>query len=131
MQVLGAIGLLFLTTHSPLAAVICVSAVFGLVAGFGNVSNQTALYVEAPAQKVGTASGLLRTFGYIGSIAAATITGIAFRVQVGDPGLHAVAAILIGVGTVVLIMTLLDRQLGTAPDSQPHSREDDVAPVKA
>jgi MFS family permease len=52
--VLGAIGLLFLTSRSPLVAVIGVSAVFGLVAGFGNVSNQTALYVEAPAEKVGT-----------------------------------------------------------------------------
>jgi MFS family permease len=129
--VLGAIGLLFLNSHSPLFAVVCVSAVFGLVAGFGNVSNQTALYVEAPAEKVGTASGLLRTFGYIGSIAAATITGIAFRARVSDPGLHVVAAILVGIGIVVLIMTVLDRQIGTAPASRPRSREDGMTPVRA
>jgi MFS family permease len=109
--VLGAIAMLFLTSHSPLAAVICVTVLFGLVAGFGNVTNQTVLYKEAPAEKVGTASGLLRTFGYIGSIAAATITGIAFRTRVGDPGLHRVAAILMGIGLVVLLMTILDRQL--------------------
>jgi MFS family permease len=109
--VFGATGTLFLTRHSPLIAIISVTAVFGLVAGFGNVTNQTVLYKEAPAEKVGTASGLLRTFGYVGSIAAATITGIAFRTRVDDPGLHLVGAILIGIGLVVLLMTILDRQL--------------------
>jgi predicted MFS family arabinose efflux permease len=113
-MVLGAIGMLFLTSHSSLAAVICVTAMFGLVAGFGNVTNQIALYKEAPAEKVGTASGLLRTFGYVGSIAAATITGIAFRARVDDPGLHRVAIILTGIGLVVLLMTILDRQLARA-----------------
>jgi MFS-type transporter involved in bile tolerance (Atg22 family) len=104
--VAGAIGMFFLTSHSPLAAVIGVTALFGLVAGFGNVTNQTVLYIQAPAEKVGTASGLLRTFGYIGSIAAATITGISFHAQVGDPGLHRVAVILIGVGLAVLLLTI-------------------------
>ena len=130
-MVLGAIGLLFLTSHSSLAVVIFVGAIFGLVAGFGNVSNQTVLYIEAPAAKVGTASGLLRTFGYVGSIAAATITGMAFRARVSDPGLHVVAMILIGIGVVVLIMTVLDRHLGVAPADRPHSRENDTAVVRA
>jgi MFS family permease len=131
--VLGAIGLLFLTSHTSLTAIICVTAVFGLVAGFGNVSNQTALYIEAPAEKVGTASGLLRTFGYVGSIAAATITGMAFRARVSDPGLHVVGSILIGVGVVVLVMTILDRRLGVAAPDLPPSREentDDMAAMK-
>ncbi|WP_067682117.1 MFS transporter [Nocardia miyunensis] len=108
---LGAIGTFFLTSHSPMWLVVVVTAVFGLVAGFGNVTNQTVLYKEAPAEKVGTASGLLRTFGYVGSIAAATISGIAFHTRVDDSGLHMVAAILIGIGIVVLLMTVLDRQL--------------------
>ncbi len=112
--VLGAFAMLFLTSHSSLTEVIGVTALFGLVAGFGNVTNQTVLYKEAPAEKVGTASGLLRTFGYIGSIAAATITGIAFRTRVDDPGLHRVAIILTGIGLVVLLMTILDRQLARA-----------------
>jgi predicted MFS family arabinose efflux permease len=129
--VLGAVGLLFLTSRSSLATIMCVAAVFGLVAGFGNVSNQTALYVEAPATKVGTASGLLRTFGYVGSIAAATITGMAFRARVSDPGLHVVAAILIGIGIVVLIMTVLDRELGVAPADRSLSRQNSTDVVKA
>ena len=52
------------------------------------MTNQAALYREAPTEKVGTASGLLRTFGYVGSIASATITGIVFRGGVDDAGLR-------------------------------------------
>jgi len=128
--VVGAIGMFFLTSHSPLAAVICVSMVFGLVAGFGNVTNQIVLYVEAPAEKVGTASGLLRTFGYIGSIAAATITGVAFRARVSDAGLHLVAVTLIGTGLVVLVLTLLDRQLAVPQKDRPHSRSTRATAVR-
>ena len=109
--VLGAAGMLLLTHRSSLLALIGVTALFGFVAGFGNVTNQTALYKQAPAQKVGTASGLLRTSGYIGSIAAASITGVAFHDRVGDAGMHRVAIVLVGIGVVVLLMTVLDRQL--------------------
>jgi hypothetical protein len=57
---------------------------------------------------------VLRTFGYIGSIAAATITGLVFRTRVDDAGLHSVSLIMIGVGIVVLLMTALDRRLAEA-----------------
>jgi MFS family permease len=109
--IVGAAGTLFLTSRSPLIAIIGVTALFGLVAGFGNVTNQAALYRESPPEKVGTAAGLLRTFGYVGSIAAATITGIAFRVRVDDGGLHRIAATLVGIGIIVLLMTVLDGRL--------------------
>ena len=109
--IVGAAGTLFLTSRSPLIAIIGVTALFGLVAGFGNVTNQAALYRESPPEKVGTAAGLLRTFGYVGSIAAATITGIAFRVRVDDSGLHRIAATLVGIGIIVLLMTVLDGRL--------------------
>ncbi|WP_433891561.1 MFS transporter [Streptomyces sp. CA-111067] len=111
----GAVAALFLTSHSPVIAIIAVTALFGLASGLSNVTNQTALYMAAPAEKVGTASGLLRTFGYIGSIAASTITGVAFRTHVDDTGLRYVSLILIGIGALVLLMTVLDRQLAGAP----------------
>ena len=40
---------------------------FGLFTGFASGGNQTALYSQAPAERLGTASGLPRTFGYAGS----------------------------------------------------------------
>jgi MFS family permease len=110
-SLLGAVAVLFLTSSSPIVAIVAVTALFGLMSGSSNVANQTALYTQAPAQVVGTASGLLRTFGYVGSIAAATITGVAFRSGVDDTGLRHVSLILIGIGTLVLLMTVFDRQL--------------------
>ncbi|HEX3962524.1 MAG TPA: MFS transporter [Trebonia sp.] len=115
LLIIGAAGTLFLTSHSPLVLIIAVTGVFGLASGSSSVTNQTALYRAAPPQAVGTASGLLRTFGYVGSIAAATITGLVFRTHVDDAGLHTTSLILIGTGIVVLLLTALDRGLGRPP----------------
>jgi MFS family permease len=114
----GAVATLFLSSHSPVIAIIAITALFGLMSGSSNVTNQTALYKQAPAEKVGTASGLLRTFGYIGSIAASTITGVAFHARVDDSGLHRVSLIMIGIGIVVLLMTAFDRHLSRSDHSQ-------------
>jgi len=114
LMVAGSVAILFLTSHSPVVVIIAITALFGFASGAGNVTNQTALYRESPAEQVGTASGLLRTFGYIGSIASATITGLVFRTRVDDAGLHSLSLIMIGIGIVVLLMTALDRQLARA-----------------
>jgi predicted MFS family arabinose efflux permease len=105
------VGLLFLTGDSPVLLAVGVTLLFGIVSGASVVGNQTALYAQAPADRIGTASGLFRTFSYTGSIASATITGLVFRTHVTDSGLHTIAAILIGVGAVVLAMSVFDRAL--------------------
>jgi MFS family permease len=122
--VAGSIAALFLTNTTPVIAVIGVTALFGIMSGISNLANQTALYKEAPPEKLGTASGLLRTFGYVGSIASATITGIAFRTHVSDSGLHHVSLILIAIGAVVLLMTVFDRRLKPPPDKIPAPRKE-------
>ena len=68
---------------------------------------------QAPADQVGTAAGLFRTFSYLGSIASSTVTGIVFRHDVTDSGLHLVALVLVGVSVAVLALTVLDRTLRT------------------
>jgi nicotinamidase-related amidase/predicted MFS family arabinose efflux permease len=123
LLVLGSVAVLFLTSGTPVVAVIGVTGIFGLMSGLANLSNQTALYRVAPAEKLGTASGLLRTFGYVGSIASATITGIAFRTRVSDSGLHEVSLTLIAVGAVVLLMTAFDRHLKPADGNPPPRKE--------
>ncbi|MEZ0066435.1 MFS family permease [Streptacidiphilus sp. MAP12-20] len=114
LLLVGAVAALFLGGDTPMAVVIAVSAVFGLTSGAGTVANQTALYQEAPAASVGTASGLLRTFGYLGSIASAAITGTAFRTRVDDSGLHHIAWVLVLIAALVLVITVFDRQLARA-----------------
>jgi MFS family permease len=110
----ASVGVLFLTTHSPVVLILGVVVVFGITIGTTTTGNQTALYSQAPADQLGTASGLFRTFSYIGSIASSTITGIVFRSHVTDQGLHTIAFILVGVSVVVLVMTVLDRRLRTS-----------------
>jgi predicted MFS family arabinose efflux permease len=112
-MLIASIGVLFLTTHSPVALIIAVTLIFGITTGTTTTGNQTALYAQAPADQLATASGLFRTFSYVGSIASSTITGIVFRKQVTDHGLHTLAYVLISAAALVLIMTVLDRRLKT------------------
>jgi predicted MFS family arabinose efflux permease len=112
-MLLASAGILFVTSHSPAILIIAVTLMFGVTIGTNTVGNQTALYTQTPADQIGTASGLFRTFGYLGSIASATITGVVFKTSVTDTGLHTLAIVLIAAGAVVLAMTLLDRTLTT------------------
>jgi MFS family permease len=123
LLVLGSIAALFLTSTTPVIAVIGVTALFGVMSGVSTLANQTALYREAPPETLGTASGLLRTFGYVGSIASATITGIAFRTRVSDAGLHRISLILIAIGALVLLMTVFDRHLKPSDETAPSRKE--------
>jgi MFS family permease len=109
--VLGAIGILMIDSHSSILFMALVTFVFGVSMGLFNVGNQTALYSQAPENVMGTAAGLLRTFGYLGSIGSSALTGIVFNANVNDAGLHTIAIILILVSVLVLLMTVADRKL--------------------
>jgi cyanate permease len=89
---IGSAGVLFLSRSAWIGWIVVITLVFGLVTGFASAGNQTALYSQAAAEQLGTASGLLRTFGYVGSIAASAITGIVFHASVSDSGVHLAAA---------------------------------------
>jgi MFS family permease len=107
----GSAGTLLLTHDTPVALIVAVTLIFGVTSGAGASANQTALYAQVPAADIGTASGLLRSFGYIGSIASSAIIAIVFRTNVSDHGLHVTAIIMIAVSVVALALTLADRQL--------------------
>ncbi|MCW2546527.1 MAG: major facilitator superfamily 1 [Mycobacterium sp.] len=112
---IGSAGVLFLSASVGIGLVVAVTIVFGVALGAAAAGNQTALYRQAPAELLGTASGLLRTFGYIGSIAASAITGIVFHTSVSDHGVHLIAWIMVGVSVVLLIMTVVDHPLRARP----------------
>jgi MFS family permease len=108
-------GVLLFSSSAWIGWVVVVTLVFGVAMGLAAAGNQTALYSQAPAEQLGTASGLLRTFGYLGSIAASAITGIVFHTHVTDHGVHLIAWIIVGVSVVVVLMTVTDRTLRTRP----------------
>ncbi|CAL9629696.1 MFS transporter [Streptomyces sp. enrichment culture] len=109
--VIGSAGVLVLSASAWIGWVVVITLFFGLVVGFSAAGNQTALYAQAPPDQLGTASGLLRTFGYVGSIASSAITGLVFHTSVSDPGVHLIGWIMIGVSLVLLLVSALDRTL--------------------
>jgi MFS family permease len=107
----GSAGVLLLTRATPTAWIVVITLVFGITLGTGASANQTALYAQVTGAQIGTASGLFRTFGYMGSIASSAIIAIVFHTRVSDHGLHVIAFIMIAVSAAALIITLADRQL--------------------
>lgn len=115
----GSAGLLLLTGRSPLWLLLAVSVVFGAQNGLNVVTNQTAMYAQAPADSTGTAAGMLRTFMYLGAIASASLISLSFGRAATDAGLHRLAIILTGAAAVLLAATLADRNLATVPPRPP------------
>ena len=73
--------------------------------------SQLVLYRCADPETIGTASGLLRTFIYLGSIGAAAMSGVLFTPQVTDAGMHVIGAVMAALGVLVLVLVLVDRGL--------------------
>ena len=74
-------------------------------------ANQTTLYTQVMANQLGTPARLLRTFGYLGSIASSAIISIAFHISVTDHGLHVIAMIMVIVIALGLVIVLADRKI--------------------
>lgn len=116
-SIIASIGVLFLTASSPIIWILFVTFIFGITVGTMVSGNQIALYTQVPAEQMGTASGLFRTFGYIGSIASSAVIAIVFHTKVTDNGMHTIAIIMIAVSALALLITVADRQLRTLAGS--------------
>ncbi|MBU3059949.1 MFS transporter [Nocardia sp. NEAU-G5] len=111
---LGSVGVLLLGSTVWIGVVVIVTLVFGLAIGFSTAGNQTSLTQHAPADQLGTASGLLRTFGYVGSIGASAVTGLVFHHNVTDHGVHQTGWIMTAASVLLVALTLADRTLRPA-----------------
>lgn len=107
----GSALLMFDHTSTWIIALVGMTAVFGLGQGLTSVTNQTTLYRQAPADQMGTASGLFRTAQYLGAIAASTLIALCFGAQTTSAGLHHLAWALIAIGVILLVVTLADPSL--------------------
>jgi MFS family permease len=102
---------LALTTSTPIVWFVVVTMIFGITLGTSISANQTTLYTQVTAGQIGTASGLFRTFGYIGSIASSALISIVFHTSVTDHGLHVIALIMVVVSALGLVIVVADRKL--------------------
>jgi MFS family permease len=122
----GSVLLFFVDGGTWIAALIAVAAIFGLAQGLTSVTNQTTLYHEAPREQMGTASGLFRTAQYLGAIAASTLIALCFGSYASSAGLHDLAVTLVVVSVLLLLVTVFDRNLRSAPlGSEPTSEAQD------
>ncbi|MFE0027658.1 MFS transporter [Amycolatopsis sp. NPDC059021] len=107
----GSVLLLFVGEHTWFGALLALTAMFGLAQGLTSVANQNRLYREAPAEQMGTASGLFRSAQYLGAIVASTLIAQCFGDHAGDEGLHRLAIALVVVSVILLAVTVFDRGL--------------------
>jgi predicted MFS family arabinose efflux permease len=106
-------AVLSLTAGSPIVWIVVVTLIFGITTGAAATGNQTALYEQVAANQIGTASGLFRTFGYMGSIASSAVIAIAFHTRVDDQNLHAIALVMVAVSVAGLALVVGDRAIIT------------------
>lgn len=113
----AAAAVLLLHTGAWFALTLVITLVLGIALGAGISGNQTALYLQAPGEQLGTASGLLRSFGYLGSIASSAVIGIVFHEHVSNAGVGSIGWIMLGASLVLLLITFFDRTLRRSSSS--------------
>ncbi|UYB44343.1 MFS transporter [Streptomyces sp. Je 1-4] len=106
-------GVLALTASTPTVWIVVITLVFGITLGTTISANQTTLYTQAGAGEIGTAAGLFRTFGFLGSIASSALISVVFHTQVSDQRLHLIALIMVIVSVLGLILVITDRTVMT------------------
>lgn len=104
-------GVLVLTTSTPIIWIVVITLGFGVTLGAMVSANQTTLYHQVSPDQIGTASGLFKTFGSIGSIASSALIAIAFHKTVSDAHLHVLAMSMVIVSIVGLVIVVADRKI--------------------
>jgi MFS family permease len=121
LQVAGCALMLLVSAGSPLWLLFTVGAVLGIPQGLLGLATQNALYRQAAPERIASAAGLLRTFGYLGALAASAATAAFYPHRADTPGLHGLALFMLACSALLLATTLPDRSLGrlTSSDSAP------------
>ncbi|MBB4918259.1 MFS transporter [Streptosporangium saharense] len=105
----GSVGVLLLTESTPIIWVVGITLAFGITLGTTVSANQTTLYAQAPPSQLGTASGLLRTSGFLGSIASTALISLASHTTVNDGRLHVLALIMVVTAVLGVVLVVTDR----------------------
>lgn len=103
---LGAVTFVTSVWVITLAAVL-----FGFAQGAYSTTIQATVFIQAPASEIGTASGLQRTFLYLGAIFAASILGFIFGTRATNAGFFDVTIVMGTLAAALFIFTLFDRTL--------------------
>jgi MFS family permease len=115
----GYVGLMMLGDGSSRIAIGLVGVVFGLAQGTNSVANQAAVYEQSPVSEIGTSSGLQRTAGYLGAVAASSLLGVFYGRRASSAGLHSLGLAMVVISALLCAATLLDPSLTIAKKPKP------------
>jgi MFS family permease len=114
----GAIGqigacllMLTLSTGSPLWALLVLAVIFGVPQGLNSLALQNSVYHQADPERTGSSAGLLRTFGYLGSMIASATTAVSFGQRADTAGMHDLTWVMLAAGILFLLVTVVDHSL--------------------
>jgi MFS family permease len=110
-QVVASLLLLTLRPASPVWMLFVVVLIVGIPLGLNGIALQNAVYRQADADSLGACAGLLRTFSYLGAIAAAAAQGGFYGPSASTNGLHHLALFLVVVSVAFLLINVFDRSL--------------------
>lgn len=111
-QVAACAALLLVHASSPGALLIAVGVLAGVSQGLIGLGTQTALYHQADPAAIASAAGLLRTFMYLGAMAASAANAAFFPHGATTGGLHHLALFMLGGAVLLFLLTVPDRSLG-------------------
>jgi MFS family permease len=118
-QIAACVVMLTLTGGSPVWTLIVVAVIFGVPQGLNSLALQNSVYYQADPERTASSAGLLRTFGYVGSMVASATTAAAFGQRADTGGMHHLTWIMLGAGAVFLLLTVFDRALDRSTSSEP------------
>lgn len=126
---IAACALLFLLdSESAVWLLVVTAVVVGIPQGLNNLALQNSVYYQAEPERMGSSSGLLRTFGYLGAIVASAANGAFLSQRADTSGLHHLTWFLLAIAVLFLGVTVADRrlaQVGARP--QPPAVTDNTA----
>ncbi|WP_391858746.1 MFS transporter [Streptomyces rhizosphaerihabitans] len=111
VQIAGCAALLTMNSGSAIWMLAGVGALMGVPQGLNGLANQNALYRQADPARMGSAAGLLRTFTYLGAMAASAADAAFFTHGADTGGLHHLALFMLAGAVLLLAVTLIDRSL--------------------
>jgi sugar phosphate permease len=111
VQIAGCLVLLTMNSTSAIWLLAGVGALMGVPQGLNGLANQNALYRQADPARMGSAAGLLRTFTYLGAMAASAADAAFFTHGADTGGLHHLALFMLAGAVLLLAVTLIDRSL--------------------
>ena len=100
-----------LTSQTEVWLIAIAVTFFGAMRGMFSTAMQAAVYIQSPAEDIGTAAGLQRTAQYVGAIGATSLLGVMYGQHATDNGLHGLAIVMGIPSALIFVGTIFDRTL--------------------